>query len=291
MVARVICFAAQKGGVGKTMSTVQAALLTAVRIKKRTLLIDIDPQRNSSGVFLTPEQIQDSSTCCASLLYTKDYVITPTPGKYNIHVIPGDDGINAFPQQDLTDDAFATLIDSLKNNTNFCANDVIKEVVDQQLIAFATNVQKLREDYDFIFIDTPPSFLGLPLLSGLFASTDVVGLLEPNKFSSDVISGFIEKVATVHDQYNPEMTFHGFIINKLRLNSSRHKSRVENWMSTFPDFFLSEPVRINSWLEDCTEDGEPCWIGANNQHRRTGANLIINALSSVIPELRKADNE
>lgn len=282
MTARVNALAAQKGGVGKTMTTVQACLASKIRANKRTLLIDLDPQRNSSGVFLTPEQMEDNSRCCASLLYTDGCDIEPFTGKYGIDVIPGDDGINSFPQ-DLTDGAFAKLIQQLSQKKGSSANDVIKEVVDHQLIAFANNVEKFRARYDHIFLDTPPSFLGLPLLSALCASTDVIGLLEPSRFSSDVISGFIDKVTTVHEEYNPELTFHGFIINKFRANSQRHKDRVEEWTTEFPDFFLSDPIRVSSWLEDCTEDGEPCWVGANNSTRRTSSKLVLSALATIIP--------
>ena len=285
MTARVSSYVAQKGGVGKSMTTVQSCLLTALKLKKRTLLIDIDPQKNSSGVFVSSEDIENNPDCYASLLYMQNYEVKPIKGKYGIDVIPGDDGINAFPQ-DLTDDAFANLLNRLAKNEKATANDVIKEVVDLQLVAFASNVQKLREHYDYIFIDTPPSFLGLPLISALCACTDVVGLLEPNKFSSDVIEGFIDKVNTIHEEFNPEMIFHGFIINKFRGSSQRHKKRAAEWIAEYPDFFVADPIRINSWLEDCTEDGEPCWKLANNSNRRAGAKSLLNAIATIIPEIR-----
>lgn len=283
--ARVISASAQKGGVGKTTLSVQAALVTAIHLNKRTLLIDVDPQCNSSGVIITPEQKEASPQSVASRLYMKDATVTPIKGKYGIDVIPGDDGINAFPQE-LSNGAFASIIQRLAGENSPSANDIIKEVVDVQLISFAENVERLRQDYDYIFIDTPPSFLGLPLISALCASTDVIGLVEPNNFSSQVIEGFIEKVSQIHEQYNPELKFHGFIINKLRATSARHNERAEQWMKEFPDFFLGKPIKTNSWLEETTEDGEPCWKNANNSHRRSGAKNLLDALSDVIPEIR-----
>jgi chromosome partitioning protein len=286
MAARVYSFPAQKGGVGKSTFTIQGALVTRIKLDKRVLLIDVDPQRNSSSVFLSDEQLANNTECLASMLY-QECNIMPITGNYGVDVIPGDDGINNFPQ-DLTDGAFDMLLKELKSNGDVSANDIIKEVVDSQLVWFIKNVQRLQQEYDYIFIDVPPSFLGLPLISALCASTDIVGLVEPNRFSSDVIEGFIEKVTAIRSDYNPSLHFHGFVINKFRGNSVRHGDKAKAWREAWPEFFLGSPVRINSWIEDSTEDGEPVWKGANNANRRDGAKSIIRALAKVIPELKKA---
>jgi cellulose biosynthesis protein BcsQ len=167
------------------------------------------------------------------------------------------------------------------------ANRVIQEVVDNQLISFAKNINNLRENYDYIFIDVPPSFLGLPLISALCAATDVVGLLEPTKFSSDVVIDFIDKVTSIKQDYNPLLDFHGFIINKYRLTSKRHKERVKLWEEELDDgLIISEPIKMASWIEDKTEDGEPIFKGSTHSHQKSAAMNMINAITSVFPELK-----
>lgn len=286
MAARVITNAAQKGGVGKSTFTIQGALFAKLKLNARVLLIDVDPQCNSSGVFVTHDQISDNPQSVASLLYTENIDVTPIIGKHGVDVIPGDDGINAFPQ-DYTDGAFAELISKLAKADDNSANEVIREVVDHQLVAFAQNIARLQEQYDYIFIDVPPSFLGLPLISSLCAATDVVGLVEPTKFSSDVVGSFIDKVEQVRSQFNHDMTFHGFIINKFRPTTVRHKERVAVWQKEYPDFFMGTPVKVNAWIETCTEDGQPVWRGANNSSRRDGAKTLLLALGKVLPNILK----
>lgn len=287
MAARVTTYAAQKGGVGKSTILIQSCFIARLKLNARVLLIDVDPQCNSSGVMLDEGQLEQNHSTVASMLYSDDISITPLKGKYGIDVIPGDDGINAFPQ-DLTDGAFSELLSRIDSIGQDSANHVIQEVVDNQLIAFARNVDSLRDQYDYIFIDVPPSFLGLPLISSLCAATDVVGLLEPTKFSSDVVSGFIDKVSSIKENYNPEMIFHGFIVNKFRGTSKRHKERVLEWQKELGDNLIADPIKVNSWIEDRTEDGEPVFQGIKNSHQRSGCVSLLNAIIEVFPEFEES---
>ncbi len=284
MAARVTTIAAQKGGVGKTTVTVQSCLAAKLKSNARVLLIDVDPQCNSSNGLVEQEQRENSPYTVASMLYSDGVSVTPITGKYGIDVIPGDDGINAFPQE-LSDRAFSDLLKKLSTTPDLSANDVINEVVANQLFAFAKNVSILQNEYDYIFIDVPPSFLGLPLVSSLCAATDVIGLLEPTKYSSDVIGGFIEKVTSIKNDYNPSMSFHGFIINKFRASSTRHKQRVELWQEELGELLISSPIKINSWIEDRTEDSEPVFRDIKNSHQRMGSTMLLSAIEEVFPEL------
>lgn len=286
MAARVTTYAAQKGGVGKSTIIIQSCFLARLKFNAKVLLIDVDPQCNSSDLLLEEEdQVIEPDSAVASMLYAKNANIKPIKGKYGIDVIPGDDGINAFPK-DLTDGAFTDLLSRIESIGQESTNDVIQEVVDTQLIAFAKNVHNLKDQYDYIFIDVPPSFLGLPLISSLCAATDVVGLLEPTKFSSDVVSGFIDKVTSIKDNYNPTMVFHGFIINKFRATSTRHKERVLAWQEELGDLLLAEAIKVNSWIEDTTEDGVPVFEGRLNNHRKMGSIALLNAIKTVFPEFK-----
>ncbi|GHG06965.1 chromosome partitioning protein ParA [Thalassotalea marina] len=284
----MILYAAQKGGVGKTLFSVQGCLIAAVHKRAKVLLIDVDPQKNSSSTFCDPEMLAVNTDCYSSLLFTEEPELTPLKGMHGIDVIPGDDGINSFPQ-DLTNDAFAELIERVAGSKigDINANDIIADVVDRQLVSFAKNIKQLKKQYDYIFIDTPPSFLGLPLISGLCAATDVVCLVEPNKYSGDVIENFISKVNEIHEKYNDELKFHGFMINRFRGNSNRQKERVQLWMKEYGEHFIGEPIKINSWLEDSTEDGEPVWVNANNANRKAGAYSLLSNFFIVFPELKE----
>ena len=109
MAARVTTFAAQKGGVGKSTLVIQSCFMAKLKADARVLLIDVDPQCNSAGVFLDEEQLESEHHVVSSQLYADSPSLVPIKGRYGIDVIPGDDGINAFPK-DLTNGAFLELL-------------------------------------------------------------------------------------------------------------------------------------------------------------------------------------
>ena len=144
--AKIIAIANQKGGGGKTTSTVNVASSMAAT-KRRVLLIDLDPQVNAttaSGV-----SKHDVENTCYELLIedkpAKEVIITETSGKY--HLIAG-------------------------NSDNTAAEVKLMELYARE-VRLRNALETVRDDYDFIFIDCPPSLSQLTV-NALAAADSVI---------------------------------------------------------------------------------------------------------------------
>lgn len=291
--AKVYVMAAQKGGVGKSSLIIQSSLICSTYLKKKTLLIDLDPQNNSSLRFASKNKIENHKGATAESLYENVVSYNPIKGEYGIDVIPGSDQINTFPI-DMQDNLLQLIIDEFKNEKksldDLTANQIIQKTVEKQVLSFVKNINHLRKEYDYIFIDVPPSFLGLPLISALSVATDVIGVLNPDIFSAEVLPSFIQKVMEIKKDYNNSLRLRGFMINNVRGNSPVHMNRVKEWTEELGEQLIGAPIRVSTWVEECSAEGKPVWMKYPSSHKQSAITLL-NTIACAFPEVEEIINK
>jgi len=178
----IITVANQKGGVGKTTTVVNLATALA-SIDKKILVIDMDPQYNSSMSF----NVFNSSLSIYKVLsgVIDIYQAVQNSQIPNLDVVSACEDL-AASEYELADD----------ENRNF----ILKNSID-----------KIKDQYDYIFIDTPPT-LGLLTISSLTASDEILIPVQCEFFALEGLSKLIKTIDLVRDNLNQKLNLNGIIL-------------------------------------------------------------------------------
>lgn len=231
-----LAIANQKGGVGKTSTTINLASLLS-RQGKRVLVIDTDPQGNATTILGI--DVQDHQITLNDVL---DSVLAGRAGAGDLAaaVVPAGEswpGINVIPA-----------------DRQLAARDA--DTRPGREAALRVAAEGATDYYDVVLIDCPPS-LGVLALGALTAADRVLIVTEPRVSSVDGVAELLATTQTVRRFYNPTLTLAGIVINRWRADRADRVTWRRALHETYPDNMIDHPLPEREVIATAATNGVP----------------------------------
>lgn len=228
--ARIIAMCNQKGGVGKTTTTINLAASLA-EYGRRVLIVDFDPQGAASaglGVASQDLELTIYNLLLSSKLDTRDAIVsTQVPG---LDIIPANIDLSAAEVQ------------------------LVNEVAREQ--ALTRVLRPILDDYDVIFVDCQPS-LGLLTVNALTAAHGVMIPLEAEYFALRGVALLVDTIDMVADRLNPRLKIDGILATMVDTRTLHAREVLERLHQAFGDKVYQTQIRRTVKFPDAQVATEP----------------------------------
>ncbi len=247
----MIALANQKGGVGKTTSSVNLSSSLAF-LGKKVLLVDIDPQGNaSSGVGVNKGEIEH----CIYDVLVDDVAIQDVLQKTDL------DNLNIIPATIQLAGAEVELVPAISREIR------LKKAIDS-----------IRDDYDYVIIDCPPS-LGLLTLNALTAADSVLIPVQCEYYALEGLSQLLNTIRIVQKHLNEDLQIEGVLLTMLDARTNLGIQVIEEVKKYFQNKVFNTIIPRNVRLSEAPSHGKPILL---YDAKSKGAEVYLELAKEVV---------
>ena len=251
---KVISLINQKGGVGKTTTSINLSASLAL-LNKKVLLIDLDPQCNATtGIGINKGEIEKSIYNVLNDTSTIEETIIKTKYK-NLYVLPANINLAGID------------IELEHKESNISKAEQLKY-----------HISKIKDQYDYIIIDCPPS-LGIITTNALTASDSVIIPVQCEFFALEGITQLLKAIMYTQANLNPNLAIEGVLLTMLDVRTNLGLEVVEEIRKYFKDKVYNTIIPRLIRLTEAPSHGKP--IIAYDPKSR-GSEAYLNLAKEVI---------
>ncbi len=253
---KIIAFANQKGGVGKTTTAINIATSLAT-IKKRVLLVDLDPQGNAgTGLgFVRANHQQSVYGVIMGMANISDNILTTAIP--NLHLLPSSLALSGAEVDLLAMD-----------NREYRLRDALAII---------------SEYYDYILIDCPPA-LGYLTLNALNAADSVIVPLQCEFFALEGIQQLTTTIKEVQKKWNPNIKILGVLLTMYDKRYSQTKEAEDDVRKTFGDIVFTTVIPRNVRISEAPSHGKPALF---YDFKSPGAQAYLCVATEIVQRIEK----